>query len=243
MQPEVPDELARGREPAHVADHRHQHDCRHDVDAGDRQQLAHVGVVERVLRDELVELGELLAQEIELAQAAIDVSRSSGGSSCPAIHARPLLPNGVACRIAALRLRCNAAAISFLICVRRLTSPRRRHTSRRSIRTRPSPIQTAGIDPRPADRRGPWHRPCRSSRAWLIARTCLACASTTSATYGSRSLAIRQRIPSRLHHDQVGRREALREQLKQLRRSGQPTGGARAGGVSDRDLTMVAMHV
>jgi hypothetical protein len=53
----------------------------------------------------------------------------------------------------------------------------------------------------------------------------------------------RQRIPSRLHHDQVGRREALREQLKQLRRSGQPTGGARAGGVSDRDLTMVAMHV
>ena len=62
------------------------------------------------------------------------VRRSSIGSSRAASHARPLRPKGSLTGGRPLRLRCSTAAISFLICVRRLTSPRRRETSRRSVR-------------------------------------------------------------------------------------------------------------
>ena len=44
-----------------------------DVDAGDRHQPAHVLVAQRVLGDDLVDLRELAAEEVQLAQAAVDV--------------------------------------------------------------------------------------------------------------------------------------------------------------------------
>jgi hypothetical protein len=70
-------------------------------------------------------------------------------------HRRPTVPAGSArgLPIRPLRSRCSTAAISFLSCVRRFTSPRRRATSQRSTRTRSSSIYTAGI--RPAASRSP----------------------------------------------------------------------------------------
>ena len=127
---------------------------------------------------------------------ASSVRRSSMGSSCSANHARPLTPKGSLAGGRRLRLRCSTAAVSFLIWVRRLTSPRRRETSRRIIRVRSSPIHTAGM-------RSAASRSARTfastlsvlTFAWLIARTSLAWARTTSATCGSRMRAIASALP------------------------------------------------
>jgi hypothetical protein len=95
VQPEIADEMPRGRKPAHVADHGGQRGRGHDVDAGDRHEPAHVVVAERVLGDDRADPRELAGQEVQLAQPAVDGESLIGGGSCrAAIHARPFLPNG-----------------------------------------------------------------------------------------------------------------------------------------------------
>jgi hypothetical protein len=64
--------VSRGWEPADVADHRHQRCRGRHIDARDRHQPLDLGVLKRLLRHERVDLLELLAEEVELAQTPIN---------------------------------------------------------------------------------------------------------------------------------------------------------------------------
>jgi hypothetical protein len=116
--------------------------------------------------------------------------------------------------VAALAVVSSAAEISFLSWVRRLTSPRRHETCRRSIRTRSSPIHTGripiggqqvgqhpGADPVGLDAHVT-HRP-----------PLLGMRETTSATC-PRGPGNRQRVIGRLEHHAVARRQALGEEFQ-----------------------------
>jgi hypothetical protein len=72
MQSQVADEVARGREAPDVADGGLQRRCGGDVDAGDRHQPAHVGVVDDAAGDLAVEPSELAVEEVQLAQRAVE---------------------------------------------------------------------------------------------------------------------------------------------------------------------------
>ena len=72
VQPQVADQVPCAGEARDVADHGDQRDGGGHVDAGDGQQAPHVLVALRLGRDEAIDLGEFLAEEVELAQAALD---------------------------------------------------------------------------------------------------------------------------------------------------------------------------
>ena len=96
-----------------------------------------------------------------------------------------------------MRLRCSTAAISFLARVRCRTSAARRASQPAQHPMRSSPTHTAGIMSG-RQQLAPTSRASNRSvftRAWLIARTSWALASTTSATCGSRIRAIASALP------------------------------------------------
>ena len=173
------------------------------------------------------------------------VRRSSSGSCWAAIHSRPFLPNESLAGLRPFRLRCMTALISFLIWVRRLTSPRRRETSRRIARVRSSPIHTRGI--RSAASRSAKTLASTLSvlmRAWLIARTCLACASTTSATWGWMIRAIASALPvASITTRSSGARLRANSSSCSGVAATRPATRARPSPIGDCDLAEVAMHV
>ena len=72
VEAEVADQLLRTVEAGDVAYRRHQPGRHRQVDAGDRQQPVDRHVLERALGDVAVEVGEVLAQPVELADMARD---------------------------------------------------------------------------------------------------------------------------------------------------------------------------
>jgi hypothetical protein len=72
VEPKVGDELARISEPADVADAGHERRGRVQVDPGHGHQPAHLGGVDRGLCQRPVDLGDLLVEEADLAQAALN---------------------------------------------------------------------------------------------------------------------------------------------------------------------------
>ena len=78
----------------------------------------HVAGGEHVLGDRAIDDRELLAEEVDLAQAAIERVASSMGSTSVAIHWRPALPKRSLTSGRAIRLRTRTADTSFLVRVR-----------------------------------------------------------------------------------------------------------------------------
>jgi hypothetical protein len=109
---------------------------------------------------------------------------------------RPALPNRSLTLGRAIRLRIRTADTSFLVRVRCRTSWVRRDVSRRSARVESSAIQTWGSRSA-ASSSASVRASTRSflTFAWLIARTCIGLASTTSATRPRRMLAIANALP------------------------------------------------
>jgi hypothetical protein len=72
VQAEIADQVPRRGEAANVADHRHQRRRGGGVHARDRHQPADLGRAQRGLGDRPVDPGELLSEEVELAQAGVE---------------------------------------------------------------------------------------------------------------------------------------------------------------------------
>jgi hypothetical protein len=72
VQPEIADQVARRRKPTDVADHGDQRAGRDHIDAGNRHQPPHVFVDDRQPGDQAIDGRQLVAEEIQLAQAAVD---------------------------------------------------------------------------------------------------------------------------------------------------------------------------
>jgi len=64
--------MPRCRKPPNVTDHRHKRCGGHDVDAWDRHEATHVLIAQNLLRDDRVDLRELLTEEVQLTQSGID---------------------------------------------------------------------------------------------------------------------------------------------------------------------------
>ena len=236
--------MPRAREAPDVADHGGQRDGGHDVDAWDRHQPPHVLVAEHLLSDDRVDLGQLVAEEVQLAQAGVDRQALVEWQLLRGDPRAALLAERVAGRVASLQVAMQHRADLVLDLGAALDQPA---TARHQPAQHPHALVA---DPHRRDQVGGQQIGEHLGvdlvgliRAWLIARTCLACASTTSATCGSRILAIARRVAGRLQHHPVRRPQALREQRKLLGRRGDPSGRARPASVGDRDLTEVAMHV
>src|SRR5215207_1563446 len=155
IEPERGDELARVAEAADVADAGHERRRGLQVDPGHAHQLAHLAGTDRRLGQRAVDRGDLRVEEIDLAQTVVDglalvVGQLDALEEAPAaragdvVDARPVE-----------RLRCSAAAISFLARLRWRTScAAARPGAAAPWSARP------GTRPRPAS--------CRSQERWSV---------------------------------------------------------------------------
>ena len=216
-----------------------------DVDAGDRHQPAHIGVFDDAASDLAVEPSELAVEEVQLAQRAIEGQLLIIGHADRLKPRAPLGPEQIAdLRDAATRLRCSTAWASFLTCVRRLTTPRRRAISRRSARVRSSGTHTTGTSPAASSS-------ASTLRVELVGLD-LGVADRPQ-PLGMRQHHLgdmrrqdpgdRQRVARRLQHHPIGRRQAGGEQLQAVATRRDPARRSRRPALTDRHLAEIAMHV
>ena len=109
MQAEVADEVSRCREPPNVTDHSDERCGGDDVDAWDRHEATHVLIAEDLLRDDGVDLRELLTEEVQLAQAGIDGQALVDGQLLRRDPCPPLLAERVGGGVSAFEV-CDASA-------------------------------------------------------------------------------------------------------------------------------------
>jgi hypothetical protein len=144
VEPEVRDELARVAEAADVADAGHERGRGLQVDSGHAHQPAHLAGTDRRLGQRAVDRGDLLVEEIDLAQTALDglalvVGQLNAREEAPAPVAGDVVDAGPVEQVALQR----AAAISFFARLRWRTSCARRATKRRSALVCSSGRQTS----------------------------------------------------------------------------------------------------
>ena len=164
VQPEVADQMARGREAPDVADHgdqrrrRSRRRCRGSSSAAARpRRRAPAGRSSR-------RSGPARRRGSPAgAGRPSTVRRSSIGSCCAAIQARPFSPNGSLAGLRPLRLRCSTARDLVLDLRAALDQRRGGATPAGAASARARRRSTPpGSGRRPAGRRAPWRRSCRS---------------------------------------------------------------------------------
>jgi hypothetical protein len=104
-----------------------------------------IRIVVDLLGDDPFDLGEFITDEVQLAQPSEDGQALIDRQLLLGDPLAALLAERVTGWATALEVAVQHRRDLVLDLVRRLTSPRRRDTNRRSIRQRSSPIHTAGI--------------------------------------------------------------------------------------------------